>query len=218
MAYAFISSLAEALAPNGGTSGSIDTTGADFIYYAVAHDAAGVPVVSDSKLNTWTALTAQTHGAVEITPYYTENASSGTSHTFTVTGIGVYAAVAVQAFSGGTTTSADQTNGANNFANTLATGSVTPSENNELVITPLGFNAAGTPTSIDSSFTGLVEANFGSGNNYGVALAYLIQTAAAAVNPTWTRTGTNGMAVRIDTFKAASTTKTSRRRMLVGIG
>lgn len=206
MAIAFISSVAAAGSPTGGTTGSVDTTGANFIAFGVAYNAGSTVVVSDSKLNTWNVLTVQTHGAVSCAIYYAINPTVGTGHTFTTAGVEIYTAMAVEAFSGVHTTAPfDQENGANAFASTLATGSVTPGEDSEVVITVLASNGACTPTSIDGGFTETSETNFGSGNNYGVSLAYLIQTTAAAANPTWTRTNTNGMAARIATFKVAAT-------------
>lgn len=207
MAVSFLANAASASgAPSTVTTSPIDTTGADFLFLLVACDAGANPTVSDNKGNTWTALTSYVNGAnIRIRPYYCIPSSVGSGHTFIATGSFVYASVLVEAFSGVKQTSPlDVENGASGFASTLQPGSVTPSENNELLISCLGINSSGTPISINSSFNKTDELNFVGGTNYGGALAYKIQTTASAENPTWTRTNTNGMAASIHAFKAAT--------------
>jgi hypothetical protein len=138
--------------------------------------------------------------------YYAANPTVGTGHTFTNSGAFNYSSICAAAFSGVKTTSPfDQQNGAGASSTTLATGSVTPSENNELVVTHLSFSGAGLPTSINGGFTETNDVEFGSGNNYGSTMAYLVQTTATAANPTWTRTNSSPMSARIATFKASAT-------------
>jgi hypothetical protein len=58
--------------------------------------------------------------------------------------------------------------------------------------------------SISAPFT-ITDQGAGAGATaYGVALAYEIQTAATARNPTWTRNASAGMAAGIWSFKAAT--------------
>lgn len=207
MAIALVSSVSAVNNPDTVTTGSIDTTGATLLVMGISMDSGGTPSVSDSKGNTWTALTASTSGSTRSVIYYVANPTVGTGHTFTNAGNQNYSTIYVAAFSGVITTSPfDQQNGATGTgASTLVAGSVTPSENNELVVTHLAFNAAGTPISINSSFIETTsERDFGSGNNYGGCMAYIVQTTAGAAAPTWTRgTGTGAMASRSATFKAA---------------
>lgn len=201
MAISLITSISAVGDPSTVTTGSVDTTGANLLVVALACSAAGSPTISDSKGNTWTALTLSAL-TVKSQIYYTLNPTVGSGHTFTSSGSFVYASIAAAAFSGVKTSSAfDQENGATASASTIATGSVTPTENNELLIAALGFNGSGTPTSIDTSFTQIESQNFGSGNNYGVSLAYRVLATAGATNPTWTRTNSNANAARIATFK-----------------
>jgi hypothetical protein len=91
-------------------------------------------------------------------------------------------------------------------AATLATGSVTPSQDNSLIVAGLGFNVSSAGPTINSSFTRSSWVNFGSGNNYGSAEAYLVQTTAGAVNPTWTKGNTEAAAATIAVFKPAAAT------------
>jgi hypothetical protein len=142
--------------------------------------------------------------------YYCIPTSVGTNHTASVAADATpddpAASIFFAAFSGVKQTSPfDQINGSNGFASTLQPGSITPTENNELVVALLGINSSGTPMSINSGFTETnTEINFGAGDHYGGCMAYIIQTTAAAVNPTWTRTNTNGMAVMQCSFKVGS--------------
>jgi hypothetical protein len=101
------------------------------------------------------------------------------------------------AFSGSAASPFDVENGFNGSGTTLQPGSVTPSEANELLITALAFNGSGSPLSINLGFTVIEDANFVSGQSYGVGLAYLIQGPAAPVNLTWTRTNSDIMAAGI---------------------
>lgn len=196
----------------GATTAGLNTTGADFLIIGLACDDAFNQTPSDSKGNTWTQVsTSYTQTNVRVRMWYAPGTSVGTSHTFTATGGGgLVGCIFALALAGVKQSGAfDQINGANGFASTLATGSITPSENNEICVTVMGINASGTPISINSSFIETnTEINFGAGDHYGGCMAYLIQTTAAAVNPTWTRTNTNGMAAMICSFKVGATAHT----------
>ena len=76
---------------------------------------------------------------------------------------------------------------------------MTPGAANELVITGLEFTSA--PVSVDSGVTILDQAPMAGGQYYGVALGYTIQSAAAAVNPTWRQTTSGQLASMIATFR-----------------
>lgn len=185
------------------TTDAIDTTGANFIVLAIAIDAGATPTISDSKGNTWVALSSSSQ-TVKTILYYSVNPTVGTGHTFSNTAAGNYCAIAVQAFSRIRTASpfAEQNGATSTGTTTISTGAVSPVFNDALIVTAAGFNAAGLNLTIDSGFTVTGDEEFGSGNNYGIAMAYLIQSTAASVNPTWTRgTGTGAMSTRIATFK-----------------
>jgi hypothetical protein len=202
MAYALVTHLEAVPGANGGTSAAADTTGADLLVIHVASFAAASGV-SDSKGNTWTALTEHSVGSRFSRFWYAKNATVGTGHTFTVSGTGIYPHLAVAAFSGSNTTApADQQNGATGSGVTsLATGSVTPAEDNELVVAGLcGFDPV-TPT-INSSFTATDTEPSAGGSNMTGGLAYKVQTTATAVNPTWSWNASDSAAVSIASFKA----------------
>src|SRR6266536_1343851 len=96
MAFSLIGT-AQAQASNSPTTTGIDTTGADLLVASV-HEYAGGPAgtVSDSKGNTWHALTPQGSGATtKITIFYAwgSGLSVGAGHTFSYTAAGVFAVV-----------------------------------------------------------------------------------------------------------------------------
>lgn len=207
MAYSLVANTTPARgAFSGVTTGAIDTTGANLLIIAMACDTAYSTTPTDSKGNTWTQLTSYTTAVVRVRIYYCIPTSVGTSHTFSASG-SIAGYIMGAAFSGAASSSpADQQSGANSIASTLQPGSITPSEDNELIFSVLGFGAAGTPVSINSSFIELGEGDFVSGESYGCGFAYLIQTTAAAVNPTWTRTNSDHLVVTQASFKASAAT------------
>lgn len=193
---------------SGGTSGAVDTSGATLLVAAVAYNSGGTPTVSDSKSNPWTGLSAQDSGGggAALRIFYVENPTVGSGHTFTVAGGTLAQALAVAAYSGVVTTSPfeDQTgNTATGTVTSLSPGSITPAENNEVVIAALSLNSgSNTPTA--SGYTVRQQIDFTGGSNYGVTLADQIQTTATATNPAWSwATSTNGAATATATFKSA---------------
>lgn len=204
MAYTLISHIAASSSDsNGFATSPIDTTGADLIVIATAFNHGTSISIADSNGNTWSALATQTSAGSAGTLYYTRATAVGAGHTFSVTGAATFPALAVAAFAGSKATSPlDQNTGT--FANsgtTLAPGSITPAEGSELIITVNACNS--NPNAIGSGFTLLDHLPVGGGTNFGVGLAYLIQTAAAAVNPTWTIAATTNQCLTIASFKAA---------------
>jgi hypothetical protein len=170
--------------------------------------------ISDSKSNSWTGLTALNAGG-EARIFYVESPTVGTGHT--VSCAQSYAYVAMSAWSGGTTTSFDQENGATSAsATSLASGSITPSEDNELLISCIGLGGTATGLTADTGigFTALVTRNAVSGVNYGGGVSYQIQTTATARNPSWSWTLSTDARHPIASFKAAAvagrTTKNTR--------
>jgi hypothetical protein len=210
MAWSFVSSVgAKSPDSNGFTTGSVDTSGANFLFAVVTDVEGATATLSDSKGNTWTALTPNGAGTTNNSCFYCESATVGSGHTFTISGAATYGSVEVLAFSGGATSSSldAQTGTFNNSnPNTLAPGSVTPSEDDCLVVTGLSLRDYAGTLSIDGGFTKDTAEQTFSGNAIGTAAAYLIQTSAAAANPTWTigSSGTTYAATTIAAFKASA--------------
>lgn len=181
------------------TSPAIDTTGATLLVVVTARFGSTMSV-TDSKGNTYTALTDYLSGdAVQI--HYCKNPTVGSGHTFTGTTAAGYPSISVGAFNNtDTTANADQSNGATSAsASTLATGSVTPSTDNQLLVAGVAHDKAA--QSINGGFTVLDSKAYSASNYIGSALAYLVQTTATAANPTWDTTTAGNICAAIATFK-----------------
>lgn len=198
MPFSLITSAAfGSLDNNNATTLPVTTTGANLLIGGV-HSYAGTDDLIDSKSNAWTGLTQKGGGAERARLYYCVGGTVGTLHTFTSAGTNRYPTVTVSAWSGSATSSPfDVQNG----AVAAQPGSVTPSEDNELVVTIFTFGASATAT-VDSPFTITDQVNFSTNFHMGGAMAYSIQTTATARNPTWT--GAGGLVSAIATFKATA--------------
>jgi hypothetical protein len=192
---------------NGITSSAIDTTGATLIVINLATALAASGTISDSKGNTWTALTQVVDDFADrwAQLYYCESPTVGSGHTFSVSGSATFPSLGVAAFSGTAASSSFdvQNHATNGFSSSVTTGSVTPSVANELVIAAMSYDDnASTPT-IGSSFTitdTTVPTGFGT---TGQGLAYLVETTATAQNPTWSWTNGSRTIGIAATFKAS---------------
>lgn len=199
--------IAHAGASGNGTTAvtaGIDTSGADLIVLVINYYASGSHSIADSKSNgAPSALTAKEDtGVIGTQILYWLNPTVGSGHTFTLNDL--YARIQVAAFSGAHASSPfDQQNGAIGSGSPLSTGSITPGEDNELVIA--GFGALLKDyASVDSGFTTLDSAAYVSGIAMSGALAYKIQTTAAAVNPAFTSSSGAYAAAAIASFKSAA--------------
>jgi hypothetical protein len=193
---------------NNVTTSSVNTTGANFLVALVGWYSGGPPTLSDSKSNLgWTGLNVYSPANdtnVKIQIFYCPSATVGSGHTFKVSSSGLQPSVAVLAFSGVDASPFDQQNGSNasNFGTTIQTGSVTPTTDNQVVIACYD-GYSGDVSSIDSSFT-LTDHGPYAGHSVAFGIAYLIQTSATAVNPTFTLGASNVNAAAIATFKASA--------------
>src|SRR5271163_3787727 len=132
-----VASLVQQLAANT-ASNAINTTGANLLVMSTVQNGSGGMTVSDSKGNTWVALTPQSQfSSDEACIFYVVNPTVGTGHTFqsnfpnSATSSG---GLIVTAWSGADTTSPfDVQNGTGYFSSTAQPGSVSPNANNELV-------------------------------------------------------------------------------------
>ncbi len=192
------------------TTDAIDTSGADLIVVGVSEysGGSGFCTPTDNKSNSpYIGTTAQTSATAQrIRLFYFQAPTVGSGHTFTCTDTAGFPAIVVAAFAGSIASPLDQGNGAVNnvtIATTLQTGSVTPTNTNQLLVTVISTGTSGT-YSIDSSFItdATFQSSFSGGNSEGLAMAYLIETSIVAQNPTWTyATGTEA-ATTIATFKS----------------
>jgi hypothetical protein len=182
---------------SGVTTSAINTTGANLLV-AVCNWYASSGSISDSKGNSWTLGFATSGADTQVSIYYVYNPTVGSGHTFTWSAAN--GPIMVMAWSGSASSPADQSAGQNaTGSTTIQAGSITPSQNNELVIAGVGANNS--TLSIDSGYTITDNESYTSGVSLGGAGAYLIQTTATATNPAWTLSGTNDSAAAILSFE-----------------
>lgn len=210
---------------NKATSGNVsitgmNTTGATLGIIAQNYygPAASFPTVSvsDNQGNTWTELTEVLSGSSneKMRAWYSIITTTNASHSVTFTnGAGNHYYAAVAAFFSGTHASApldQQATSANQAQATTHTApSVTPTENNELVVSLLGTDGPGSMTadSINGGFT--IYQYQTPASSTGCGLAYLIQTTAAAAAPTWTMSSSSAEGgLNSTTYKAAAAAAT----------
>ena len=215
MAYSLVATKAGTFGGSGGTTGTVDTSGADFLVVVVNYHSSftGATPLSDSKGNSWTLMRSEVASPDTVRVYWcTPGLNVGTGHTFsTTTG---YSNIFAYAFSGSRTASspADQQNGGNANAASAATGSITPSAANCLVITGYGgFNPGGTPSmsSGGSAFTIPTGFAIPTSTSEAGASSYSIQTTATAENVTWTSTSSVWSASIIVSFLPPAAAATS---------
>lgn len=180
------------------TTANIDTTGANLILLAVSNQQNISVTVSDNKSNTWIPLTSSATTDVRMTLHYAINPTVGTGHNFTVAGTNSLPGIAVQAFSGATG-GFDVENGNTAAGASVTTGSIDPTQDEELVVTGVGQAGANAPT-ITSGFrvtTALGEI----GPAWGIGMSWVVMARGASLNPTWSATSATQMAARIAAFK-----------------
>lgn len=211
MSFTLVGTVQQAQAGTNPVTSPIDTTGADLLLIFIsdrAASAAGVP--SDSKGNTYTGLTVRnnTTNARGRWFYATGTPTVGSGHTATDTGD--FGTITFMAFSGAHATAPfDVENGAaaDSSGATIQPGSITPNQNDSLVVVGLseGNTPGGGGPTIDGGFSTPVYTTFNAGSSArGAAVSYLIQTTAAAANPTWTVSGVTEYATAIAAFKPAA--------------
>lgn len=196
---AFSTPLAHTAKTGALTTDAINTTGANLIVIVVASDNGTTP--TDNKGNTFLLCNDRVQGFSELAMFYLYNPAVGSGHTFSQTQ--TYGAIFVAAFSGAIITPLDlDLDNVTASGTSLATGSGTPSQNNELVVMGINIGGSNSTHSVNGGFTLLDHIDGVNGVNYGGGLAYLIQTAAASVNPTYSWTTANEAAIGLNSFKA----------------
>lgn len=189
---------------NGGavTTDAINTTGANLIVIGVSSVNGTALTIVDSKSNTWTPLTEYVSvvEAVKVRLFYCYSPTVGTNHTFATGGTN-FPNIHLFAFSN-TTGDFDAENGSNG-ASPLATGTVTPATNGQVIISLLGANFTSSISAITAEFTNTDQASVSNGSFFN-SMAYYIQPTAGAQGCTFTWTasaGGNLGASTIATFK-----------------
>src|SRR5262245_1159834 len=134
------------------TTAGIDTTNASLLVVCVVQGSTANDGISDSKGNTWTVGADSTANGLRARFYFVASPTVGTGHTFTLSDSGSFPTIFAAAFSGALAASPkDQQNGTGGLTlTTLQPGSITPTQDNEVLVTGVltAVNTA-TPT-IDS--------------------------------------------------------------------
>lgn len=167
----------------GATTSAFDSTGADLLVALVGNFSAGT--FTDSEGNTWTQLTRRDGGNPAITPYYVINPSTSASHTFSVSGGLQFPGISVLAFSADGSITFGAETGNTTSGTGINCGSLTPSEDGALLIAAQAIDNDGTNQSINLSYTEVDDLPWTNNVQIGTASAYLVQSTAAAINPTW---------------------------------
>jgi hypothetical protein len=177
-------------AQHSGPTGAVSTVGASLLVVAILYVEGPTLVITDSKSNAWTPLTAYgAPGTVRMRFWYCLNPTVGYGHTFTVSGVstpiiifGFANVVAYQTENGtghsGATTSPQ------------ATGSVTPAADGALILT--GLTSLGEYYDVGPPVTGADVVDppvfpLTGGNSDGVqgSVGFYVQPTAAPINTVW---------------------------------
>jgi hypothetical protein len=181
---------------NACTSFTVTNTGGDTWVAHTNYASSGGPDVNNCL---WTATNFQGNAGDII------NASN-------TSGASVYASMVVGLFDTSRSTSSpfDQSSGLGSTGNvtTIAAGSVTPTQCNELIVSGLATTGASGTLSVDSGMTigATIVDGVGGVNYWSSALAWKVQTSIAAINPTWTDSANITHATSVATIKAANST------------
>lgn len=192
---------------NGCTTPAVDSTGATLIIFGLV-GVPHAPTATPAACATWTPLTPRWGNICDII-YYCYAPTTNSSQTFSCTGN--YASCFVALFSGTDTTSAVfvAENGATTGpGHSLATGAVNPAGTGNLIFSFIGGNGNNTPgIAIDSGLS-ILDKSVYTGSNFGGSDAYLVDSNASSINPTWSWTNLVDGSTAIAVFKPAAATKT----------
>jgi|SRR6185503_6586296 len=186
---------------NNTPSSAIDTSGASIIFIAVSGTTTTNNPPTDSKGNTWhlIATVTQNSGVYGLYAAYGPGLVVGTGHTAQDLGPNAGYICAFFAFSGFDGPADKSSTGVANFRINCQPGSITPSFNGELIVSVFWNTNHGPTTSVDSGIT--MFDNVAAGGS-GISPGYLVQTTAAAINPTWNSTSAGFNAAVIASFPA----------------
>lgn len=201
----------------GTTTPSIDTTGCTLLVVSLVYQKAGGSNLSDSKGNTWTALTAYEGPATcGSRIYYCDSPTVGTGHTFTTTS--KLGGLTVFGITGEASSAYDVENG--QFENTglssFGPGNVTPSVNGCILVSSVYQQSAGGSATLPTGYTGFTWAV---GTAFPGGAGYKIQTTATTENPTWTISSSSDAVANVAVFKPVGGGSSVTHRLLtLGVG
>jgi len=182
------------------TTSAINTTGATMIAICATGEHSNTSTPSDSASNTWLlANTQKEDGDLQVSLWYAVEPATSATHTFTFKGQSP--AGAVMAFSNVASGPDKQSQSTRGWGAPLASGSVTPANANELVLSCMSFYPSiASPTVSPLTLVDELPYRGGYNGSLGTVSAYMVQTKARAVNPTWIYSPNAGAATVTDTF------------------
>lgn len=174
------------VSPSDVVTAPVDMTGVNLIVFKCTYFGASDPTsITDSKGNTYIKAATISANNMGVGVYYCYTTNVGSAMTFEIQGTDVNAYVT--GFGGTVGSVYDKKSSSTATATTLQPGSVTPSFNNEVVVSIFGSfnaNAGGAPT-VNSGMT-ITNANaYNNTLQLSGGAAYIIQSAAASLNETW---------------------------------
>jgi hypothetical protein len=215
--------------PTGISTTAISSVGASMLFLTFAMSGGGDPStnftfvdqiggVTTNNIWHWIGVLQNTTTATTYSAYAYNSGSGplavGASHTI-VTSSPTAALSAAFSTWAGTLTSADpldqQVGAQNAAASSLSTGSITPGQDGELIISGGGFRTSTNYTTTPLAI--IRKADWVSGILIGIGQSFAIQGTAAAVSNTWGMAGGGNMAVSIASFRAAPSTAVVRHRV-----
>jgi hypothetical protein len=222
-AHALITLISNAEAHATGTStattAAADITGAKLLTVVAciySLSAASVTISSTSNASgAWTAGANFVTSNSNICIWHCPNPATSASETFSCNPNGGGYPTIFAAWWAGAKLSAPRDQVSGDWAasgTTLIVPSITPTENDELIVTGLSNNTTATAT-INAGFTIPSTGGSQNSNSYETGYwAYRIQTTAAAISPTWTATsGIGPAAAAMQSFKMAAAGAAKRR-------
>lgn len=195
----FVNHNSGQLGPNGGTSSTVNCSGANLIVACVHYytGLSGVPSVTDSSSNGYTALTNYSTSILATRMFYAQNASSSASFSVSVSGTSIYTSVTYGCFSGMSASGVlqagtDQGNTSSSTPTTLQASASASYVNNSLLVSCLTTGATDTATITGPpTYTITDQPQWSSGNYEGGAFAYSIQSSSSSTQPTWGSLGSS---------------------------
>lgn len=192
------------------STAATDMTGVDLIVIGVSWYNVNDPnpAVSDDSSNAYTLVgSIRTSGDFSSALYYKQAPTVDNSMVFSFTSTGIIVpSIVVMGFSGSTGTPLDQNTGSvGGSGTTVQPGSITPTQDDELLVSMSTILDAATVT-VNLSFDSPPDqVNQVAGDHVGMAMTYQIQTTATARNPTFTYSAsqTANITAGIASFKAA---------------
>lgn len=184
MGYSLVAHAAAA-----GTTANQNCLSATLFVASIISASGGTPTPNDSSSNIWTQIGSYENDgntSVNVGLFYVANPTVTSSQNFGITSSD-FSVLCVQAWSGSASSPLGTSSAGNSSSgSTVQPGSLTPSAANSLLVTACAPNNTNNVSSIDSSFTISDNVAYSGGVNEAGAMAYLVQSAAAAVNPSWT--------------------------------